>query len=108
MEDKQKFGTNITLPDFTHPFTIQTDKECMLLWAETNYDKGMWVNALTALMQSTDQELVNNYIMPAKTKRNKFVLELRECLKDGFGGESDMSKVKRSKTTGPPMTRNHR
>ena len=70
----------IELPAFQHPFAVWTDKECMLLWAETNYDKGMWVNALNALMQSTgdaadqalwlDTEIASNSI--PKTKKNKF------------------------------------
>ena len=63
------------MPVFNHPFTIQTDKECMLLWAETNYDKSMWVNALSSLMQSADHTSGLAVDLP-KTKKNKFVLEL--------------------------------
>ena len=47
----------------------------MLLWAETNYDKSMWVNALSSLMQSADHTSGLAVDLP-KTKKNKFVLEL--------------------------------
>ena len=48
-------ATDVSLPVFNYPFILNTDEECMLLWAETNYDRGMWVNALNAIMQSTGQ-----------------------------------------------------
>ena len=55
----------------------------MLLWAETNYDRGMWVNALKAIMQSTGPLCLQNFQV-RKTKKNKFVVELMESLKESY------------------------
>ena len=102
LEDRRKLGSDITLPEFNYPFAICTAQhEIMVLWAESNYERGMWVNALTALMQSNDPDLIDDFAMK-KTKKNKFVYELLDCLKEGFEEQKTDSKARRSRTTAPP------
>ena len=98
IEDKRKMGSIITLPEFNYPFIVNTDTETMLLWAETNHDRSLWVNSLTALMQSTKMENLASFVLN-KTKKNKFVVELMECLKEGYHAQKTTNRAKRSKTS---------
>ena len=100
IEDKRKMGSIVILPEFNYPFVVNTDSETMLLWAETNHDRSLWVNALTALMQSTELENLSSFAIN-KTKKNKFVVELMECLKEGYHDQKQQTntRAKRSRTT---------
>lgn len=80
-----RLGDKITLPSFNYPFAFSTENECVLLWAESKYDRSMWVSALKALMQSSDQEQVSNFSGVRRTGKNKFVIDLRARLVVGYG-----------------------
>lgn len=74
----------------------------MLLWANTQSDLRMWVKSFTVLMQATDSTLVENFQIQ-KTKKNKLVVGLYECLKisDDLVPSSEMYFGKRSRTIMP-------
>ena len=52
----------------------------MLLWANTQSDLRMWVKSFTNLMLATDSTVIENFKVQ-KTKKNKLVVGLYECLK---------------------------
>ena len=101
-EHEKKLEARITLPEFKHPFAVFTETDTMLLWANTQSDLRMWVKSFTSLMQATDSTLIENFQIQ-KTKKNKLVVGLYECLKiseDLVHAQSDYFG-KRSRTIMP-------
>ena len=108
--DTQKLGCAIVLPAYSHPFTIFTDKEVMLLWAKTENEREMWVHAFKSLLLTSDQGKVESFRVKL-TSKNKMVVGLYHCLKQidsdelaamRSAGRRELDNPKqRSKTTVP-------
>ena len=101
-EHEKKLEARINLPEFNHPFAVFSESETMLLWANTQSDLRMWVKSFTALMQATDSTVIENFKI-VKTKKNKLVVGLYECLKisQDLVPTSEMFFGKRSRTIMP-------
>lgn len=81
-----ELGKKVTLPPFKLPFAVFTDEDQMVLWADTEFDRQKWTQAFASLMEETNKREIEKFEL-VKTKQNKFVISLYQCLKDMKGIE---------------------